>query len=151
MTFTPKSKPEFGGLVARSAIVGFVYALANALVAAILGPMSRLAPSIDNLLVWFLMGTLVCLSLSPFVLNTNKPRSTTVLNTWAALALVRSIGLGIEGSLFKPTAALSAIVGAVFGILVSLLVAWLSVHLLRLVDEGSQEDVGLKRNLWGWA
>ncbi len=113
--------------------------------------MSRLAPSIDNLLVWFLMGTLVCLSLSPFVLNTNKPRSTTVLNTWAALALVRSIGLGIEGSLFKPTAALSAIVGAVFGILVSLLVAWLSVHLLRLVDEGSQEDVGLKRNLWGWA
>ncbi len=25
MTFTPKSKPEFGGLVARSAIVGFVY------------------------------------------------------------------------------------------------------------------------------
>jgi hypothetical protein len=33
--------------------------LASALVATILGPMSRLAPTIDNLLVWFITGTLV--------------------------------------------------------------------------------------------
>lgn len=151
MTIIPKSKPGVGQTIVRSLIVGFVYALANALVALMLGPMSRLAPSLDNLLVWFLMGTLVCLSLSPFILHTNKSRSSTILAVWAVLLLVRSIGLGIEGFLFKPTAAPSAIVGAVFGVLVSLLVAWLSVHLLLPVNQGSQEDATKKRSWWGWA
>jgi hypothetical protein len=151
MALMPKSRPRIGETIVRSLMVGLVYALANALVAVILGPMSRLAPSLDNFLVWFLMGTLICLSLSPFILNTNKSRSTTILAVWAVLALVRSIGLGIEGALFKPTAELNALVGAVFGILVSLLVAWLSVHLLMPVDQGSQENARQKRSWWSWA
>jgi len=46
MNITPLSKPGPGEIVVRSLIVGFIYALASALVAAILGPMSRLTPTL---------------------------------------------------------------------------------------------------------
>ena len=152
MNIVLQSKPSAGNIIVRSLIVGLAYALANATVAIILGSMSRLAASIGNVLVWLVAGTLVCLSLSPFILNSNRSRSTTILAVWAVLALVRSLGLGIEGSLFKPAAALSAIVGAVFGMLVSLLVAWLSVSLLKPADQESHEyeKVSPERNWWGW-
>ncbi len=150
MNITPQSQPGAGEVIVRSLLVGFAYALANALVAAFLGPMSRLAPTIDNLLVWLTTGTLICLSLHPFIVHSDWSRSKTILATWAVLAFVRSLGLGIEGSLFQPTAALSAIVGAVLGVLVSLLVAWLSVLLLMPKDQGLPENASHERSWWGW-
>jgi hypothetical protein len=70
------------------------------------------------------------------------------------LALVRSVGLGIEGALFKPTAATSAVMGAAIGILVSLLVAWLSVWLLTPANQGAGDRSvhihGPGRGWWGW-
>jgi hypothetical protein len=146
----PQSMPGLVGITLRCLIVGLVYALASALVAFLLGPMSRLAPTVDNFLVWIFTGTLVCLCLSPFILHSNWSHSSTFLAAWAVLAFVRSLGLGIEGSLFKPTATLSAVIGAVFGVLVSLLVAWLSVLLLRPENQGSDEDSQPKRSWWGW-
>jgi hypothetical protein len=146
----PPSKPTIVEIILRSLVVGLVYALASALVAIILGSMSRLAPTLDNVLVWLISGTLVCLALSPFVLHANGSRTKTVLAVWAVQALVRSLGLGIEGSLFKPTAALNAIVGAFFGILVTLLVAWLAVLLLLPADQIPREDTEIKRSWWGW-
>ncbi len=150
MSIKLQSKPDIGAILLRGLVVGVVYALASALVAAILGPMSRLTPTFDNILVWLLAGTLICLALSPFILYSNWSRTKTVLAVWAVQAFVRSLGLGIEGSLFKPTAALNAILGAIFGILVSLLVAWLAVLLLMPADQTPQEDAGVKRNWWGW-
>jgi hypothetical protein len=150
MNITPQSKPGFGEIIVRSLIVGFVYALVSAFVAAILGSISRLSPTLDNILVWLVSGALVCLSLSPFILHANGSRTKTVLAVWAVQAFVRSLGLGIEGSLFKPTAALSAIIGAFFGILVTLLVSWFAVLLLMPADHISQADAGVKRSWWGW-
>ena len=146
----PRSRPGTAEIVVRSLILGFAYALISALVAAVLGPMSRLAPTMGNLPVWFITGTLVCLSLSPFILHSNWSRTKTVLAVWAVLALVRSLGLGIEGWLFKPTDALSAIVVAVFGVFVNLLVAWLFVLLLMPKDQGPHEKTSLERSWWGW-
>ena len=150
MNITPKSRPTVREVIMKSLVVGFVYALASALAAAILGSMSRLAPTIDNLSVWFLTGTLICLSLSPFIIHSSWTRSRTIFAVWAVLAFVRSLGLGIEGALFKPTAAVNAIVGAVFGLLVSLLVAWLSVVLLMPTNQVSLESTNPKRSWWGW-
>jgi hypothetical protein len=149
MNIIPLSKPSIGETVLRSLVVGLVYALASVLVAVILGPMSRLSPTLDNILVWLITGTLVCLSLSPFILHSRWSRAKTILAVWAVQAFVRSLGLGIEGSLFKPTAALSAIVGAVFGVLVSLLVAWSAVFLLMPANQESTEET-FQRNWWGW-
>ena len=137
-------------IIARSLIVGFVYALASALVAAVLGPMSRLAPTLDNFAIWFITGSLVCLAFSPFILHANGSRTKTLLAVWGVQALVRSLGLGIEGSLFKPTAALNAVVGAVLEILVSLLVAWLAVLLLMPANRRIEDSDGVKRSWWGW-
>jgi hypothetical protein len=149
MNIIPLSKPSIGETVLRSLVVGLVYALASVLVAVILGPMSRLSPTLDNILVWLITGTLVCLSLSPFILRSRWSRAKTILAVWAVQAFVRSLGLGIEGSLFKPTAVLSAIVGAVFGVLMSLLVAWLAVFLLMPANQESTEET-FQRSWWGW-
>ena len=150
MNTTPSSKLSSREIIVRSLVVGFVYALASAAEAAILGPMSRLAPTWDNVFVWLISGTLICLALSPFILHANGSQIKTVLAVWAVQALVRSLGLGIEGSLFKPTAALNAIVGAFFGILVTLLVAWLAVLLLIPINQTPQEDSDAKKGGWGW-
>jgi uncharacterized integral membrane protein len=150
MNITPQSKPGIGEIILRSLVVGFIYALASALVAAILGSMSRLAPTLDNIVTWLITGTLVCLALSPFILHANGSRTKKIFAVWGVQAFVRSLGLGIEGSLFKPTAALNAIVGAVFGILISLLVAWLAVLLLMPIDQHTEENEETKRSWWGW-
>src|SRR5512142_2545075 len=110
------SRLPAGQILIRSLAVGFLYSLASAVAAAALGPLSRLAATTDNVVVWWISGTLVALALSPFILHSIWSRRNTILAVWAVLALVRSLGLGIEGSLFKPTQALSAIVGAIFGI-----------------------------------
>jgi hypothetical protein len=145
----PRSQLPFSQIVLRSMAVGAAYAVASALVAAMLGPLSRLTPSVDNLLVWLITGSMVALALAPFILHTAWSRSKTVLAAWAVLAFVRSLGLGIEGSLFKPTQALSAIVGAMLGVLIALLVAWLCV--LLLMSPGPlPQAAAAKRNWWGW-
>jgi hypothetical protein len=115
--------------VEHSVVVGVAYAVANTLVAILLGPLSRIAPSWDNAAVMALTGTLICFCVSPFVLHSALSRRTTILVVWGALALVSSIGTGIEGALFKPVAAASVILGGVIGIVVRLLVAWLVVLL----------------------
>ena len=148
---TTPSEPRLllSEILMRSLAVGFAYALASALVAGILGPLSRLAPTIDNLLVWLISGTLVALALAPFILHSSWSRQNTTLAAWAVLAFVRSLGLGIEGSLFKPTQAMSALIGAVFGLLVGLLVAWLSVRLFMPANP-SPRAAASHRSLWGW-
>jgi hypothetical protein len=151
MNITPQSKPGIGAIILRSMVVGLAYALGSAFVAAILGSMSRLTPSLDNILVWFISGTLICLSLSPFILHANGSRRKTVLAVWGVQVFVRALGLGIEGSLFKPTAALNALTGALFGIFVTLLVSWLAVLLLMPADYVPQKDTEPKRSWWGWA
>jgi hypothetical protein len=72
------------------------------------------------------------------------------LAVWAALTFVRSLGLGIEGSLFKPASALTALVGALTGTLVSLLVAWLSVTLLIPASTMATHSQ-INRPWWSWA
>jgi len=133
----------------RCFLVGLAYAVASALVAALLGSMSRLAPSLENFVVWVITGTLVCLALSPFIRNSTRSRQHTIVATWVVLGLVRSVGLGIEGALFKPTATIDAVVGALFGVLVSLLVAWLSVSLLMPVNRDAQKHAGNTKSWWG--
>ena len=111
-------------------LVGAAYALASLAAAALLGPLSHLQPTLENAAVWWLSGTLICLSLAPFVLRSTRSRLHTLLAVWAVWTFVRSIGLGIEGYLFTHTQATVAIVGAAVGVLIGLLVAWLSVLVL---------------------
>jgi hypothetical protein len=96
MNTVPESRLSMGQIVMRSLAVGFAYALASALAAAILGPLSRLAPSIDNLLVWLISGTLTALALAPFPLHSVWPRRHTVFAAWAVLAFVRAFGLSVQ-------------------------------------------------------
>ncbi len=147
---SPESQLGSGNILGRSLIVGAAYGLASTVVAGLLGPMSRLTPTPDNAAIWTLTGTLVCLSLSPFILNSNWSRRNTTLAVWAVLAFVRSSGLGIEGSLFKPTQAWSAIVGAFFGILIGLLVAWLAVILLMPAGKPGMKISSPNKSWWGW-
>ncbi|MGZ6315657.1 MAG: hypothetical protein ACXWNQ_00200 [Anaerolineales bacterium] len=147
---TAQPQVSAGELFMRSLAVGFAYALASALTATILGPISRLAPTIDNLLIWLVTGTLVTLALSPLIQHSVWSRFRTILAAWAVLAFIRSLGLGIEGSLFKPTQAINAILGAIFGILVSLLVAWLSVRLLMPASPQTPHTTVPPRSWWGW-
>lgn len=150
MNITPQSQPHIREIIVRSLIVGVVYSLASALAAVILGPLGRLTPTLDNTLAWLLTGTLVCLALSPFVLHSNESPATTVLAVWAVQTFVRSLGLGIEGSLFKPTGALGAILGAICGILISLLVSWFAVTLLMPANRNPEEYHQAKKGWWGW-
>jgi hypothetical protein len=146
----PQSRPALGQVVVKCLIVGIVYASASALIAGLLGPMSRLAPTPANLVVWFLTGTLICTSLSPFIIHSSWTRQGAIFAAWAVMVCVRSLGLGIEGALFKPTAVLSAVVTAAIGVLLSLLVAWLSVTLLMPGAETVRPATRSQRTLWGW-
>lgn len=150
MNILPQSRPGVRAVILRSLLVGLVYALVNALAAAMLGSMSRLAPTLDNLWVWFLTGTLTCLALSSFILHSNGSHARTMLAIWAGLALVRSLGLGLEGALFQPTAAVNTIAGAALDLLVSLLVAWLSVILLLPAHQVPPAHTQPQRSGWGW-
>ena len=152
--FSPHQPPTFASVLLRGLAVGLAYALMSACAAALLGPMSRLAPSLENFLVWWLSGTLVGLALSPLILHSSWSRLNTVLAAWACMAFVRSFGLGIEGSLFKPTAAVSAIAGAAVAIVVQLVVAWLAVYFFMpapaLGQAGSDQPQAARRTWWGW-
>jgi len=143
---------SLASIIVRSLVVGLAYAGLSTCAAALLGSMSRLAPSLDNVLVWWFSGTLVSLALSPLIIHSSWSRFNTVLAAWASMALVRSLGLGIEGSLFKPTAALSAIVGAVVAIVVQFAVAWLAVWFFMPAEPpaGGRRPQPARRSWWGW-
>ncbi len=134
----------------RSLAVGLVYAIASALAAAILGPLSRLTPSLDNLAVWFIAGVLIALTLAPFISHSAWSRTRTILAAWAVLAFVRSLGLGIEAFLFKPTQMIAAILGAVLGILISLLVAWFCTLMFFPSISPSESAPATHWSWWGW-
>jgi hypothetical protein len=124
------SGPQPLRVIGACLLVGAVYSLASLGGAALLGPLSHLKPTLENAAAWWLSGTLICLSLAPFILRSTWSRLKTILPVWAVWAFVRSIGLGIEGYLFTHTEAMAAVVGAAMGILIGLLVAWLLVALL---------------------
>ncbi len=148
---SPPAKPGNVGIVLRCLIVGLIYALASALAAALLGPLSRLGPSLDNFLVWWLSGAVICLALTPFVLHSTWSRWKTVLAVWAAIVFVRSLGLGIEAALFKPTQAGAAIIGAGLGICIAFLFAWLAVALLfPSTIEVTAQPAAARQSWWGW-
>lgn len=107
-------------ILTRSFAVGVVYASARMLAAALLGAASRLPGTWDNALVWVLTGTLTCLSLSPFIRHSSRPRQQTLLAVWAALAFVRSIGLGIEGAMYVPATAPYAPISVLAGVVIDL-------------------------------
>lgn len=134
----------------RSLAVGLVYAVASALESAILGPLSRLTPSLDNLAVWFIAGVLIALTLAPFISHSAWSRARTVLAAWAVLAFVRSLGLGIEASLFRPTQMIAAVLGALLGILISLLVAWFCTLLFFPSVQAPGAAPASRWNWWGW-
>jgi hypothetical protein len=69
---------------------------------------------------------------------------------WGALALVSSIGTGIEGALFKPVAAASVILGGAIGIVVRLLVAWLVVLLFMPQVARQGRDWHNACHIHGW-
>jgi hypothetical protein len=146
MTF---SKQGFFSYVVRCLSVGVAYAITNALTAILLGPLSRQTATWENVAVWTLTGTLLCMVFSPFVIRSTWSRTHIILVVWAVQAFVRSIGLGIEGALFKPASATVSLVGALTGLLIGLLVAWISVALLRPDGIEVLAD-GVKRSWWGW-
>lgn len=129
-TPTARAAPHSLHILWVCLLVGAVYAAANAIVAGALGTMSRVVPGPEQLVVWELSGALTCLALSPFVIHATTARPETVRAAWIVLALVRTIGLGIEGALFKPASVAVTIAGVASGLAVSLLVAWLVVRLL---------------------
>lgn len=127
--------------------------MTNVLVAALLGPMARLTPSLENALVWTLTGTLIALCLSPFIRNSFWSRNKLVLAIWAFLVFVRAIGLGIEGALFKPATATNQVVSAITGTFVYLWIAWVAVRLLAPKTIAEDEGTGLPDSVkkwWGW-
>jgi len=71
------------------------------------------------------------------------------LAAWASMALVRSLGLGIEGSLFKPTAAATAIVGAAAAIVVQFVVACLAVWFFMPARQSAAAHRPLQAQ-WSW-
>ena len=157
MTTALIDQPSFGAarILVRCASLGVVYAAARLLGAALLGAASSLPATWDNALVWALTGTLTCLSLSPFIRRSIRPSYQTVLAVWAALALVRSLGLGIEGALYVPATAPSAPLGVGAGIVTDLLVAWCMVTLLPAADPDwlsrARTVASPRRRWWGWA
>ncbi len=150
MVTASQPRMHFGEIGMRCLAVGFAYSLASALASALLGPMSRLQPTIDNVAVWLVTGTLVCLTLAPFILHSTWSRTATILAVWGVLAFVRALGLGIEGSLFKPAEASTAIAGAISGALLGLLVAWLSVVMLFPLAIPASGIEAQHRGWWGW-
>jgi uncharacterized integral membrane protein len=129
--------------------VGIAYAMANSLIAILLGSLSRQSATLENISVWMLTGTLVCMSFSPFIIRSTWSQTKTVLAVWAAMAFARSFGLGIEGALFKPASAEIALLGALTGTLIGLLVAWLSVKFLMPAN-GVPDESRSNYSWWRW-
>lgn len=151
MNMAPSARPALVETIARSLIVGLAYSLITVLVAAVLGPLSRQAPTVDNALVWWLSGVLLSLTFAPFVIRSIWSRSNTVLAVWAAILLIRTLGLGIEGSLFKPAQANIVLAGAAAGFVVGFLTAWLTVALLMpLQREGVPDSPRFRCWFWTW-
>lgn len=142
-------KQGFFSYLARCLMVGIVYAAANSIIAIMLGSLSRQSANLENFAVWILTGTFLCMSFSPFIVRSNWSQIKTILAIWAALTFVRSLGLGIEGALYKPASATISVIGAFTGTLAGLFVAWLSVALLA-PDTPVPIETRNSYSWWGW-
>jgi hypothetical protein len=137
-------------VLARCVVAGLAYALASVAAALLLGPLSSAQATLGNFLLFALTGTLLCLALSPFILHSVKSFGQTVLSAWGLLVLVRSLGLGIEGALFKPRDIALTLAGTASGILISLLVTWLLVRVLWSYAASATNDTTPSRGWWAW-
>ena len=142
-------KQGFFQYLVRCLAVGIVYAFANFLNAALLGSLSRQSATWENTAMWTLTGTIICISFSPFIIHSTWSQTKTMLAVWAAMAFIRSFGLGIEGALFKPASSVVSLLGALTGTVIGLLVAWFSVKLLMPADDISGKSHG-NYSWWGW-
>jgi uncharacterized integral membrane protein len=142
-------KQGFFSYLAHCLMVGIAYAAANSIIAIMLGSLSRQSANLENFAVWILTGTLLCMSFSPFIVRSNWSQTKTILAIWAALTFVRSLGLGIEGALYKPASATISVIGAFTGTLAGLFVAWLSVALLA-PDTPAPIETRNSYSWWGW-
>lgn len=138
------------GLLGRSLILGALYAAAQMLVTAALGTLSGHAPRLEEGLTWWLSGTLLALVLAPFIRRSTWPQAPTMLAVWAAIALVRSLGTGLEGSIFRPTEANRVVIGSLTDAGVGLLTAWLAVRLLMGSQPRPSRQPSPPRTAWGW-
>lgn len=144
-------KLSFG--IVRCLGIGVIYSVTNVSVAALLGQTARLAPTLENALIWTLTGTIIALCLSPFIRHSSWPRNKIVLAVWAFLVFVRAIGLGIEGALFKPATATNQVVNAITGTFVLLWIAWVAVRLLAPKASAVGERISFPSSIkewWGW-
>jgi hypothetical protein len=142
-------KQGFFSYLVRCLMVGIAYAATNSIIAIVLGSLSRQSANFENFAVWILTGTLLCMSFSPFIVRSNWSKAKITLAIWATLTFVRSLGLGIEGALFKPASAAISVISAVTGILVGLLIAWLSVALLS-PETATLTESHNPYSWWGW-
>lgn len=150
MRMNPESPQTITGILVRCVALGAAYAVAHMLAAALLGPLSRQPPDWANALVYWLTGTLLCLALAPFITHSTWSRRDTVLAVWAAIALVRSVGTGIEGSLFRPAAANLVVIGALVDAVIGLLMAWLAVRALMPSQPRPRTQAAGPAGWWAW-
>lgn len=150
MRFMPKARSRAGDILNRSLMIGAIYAVAQALVAMLLGPLSHQQAGPENAILWWFSGSLACLAFAPFVLRSTWSRRDTILAVWAAIAFVRSIGTGIEGALFRPGTTTDAVVGAVSSLAIGLLFSWLVVRLLMPAEPLQPAHASPERTWWGW-
>ena len=130
--------------------IGFVYAVANVLLTLVLGALGQLSLTWGDAFIWLLTGIIICASLSPFILFSNRSRQQIILGVWLALALVRSIGLGIEGALYVPATAEYAPINVTAKIVIDFLFAWMSVSWLASDKREIYEIHEMAGSWWSW-
>ncbi len=152
----PRSASRVWPLPASILTIAAIYAATRLASALVLGSLSRWQVNQQNVLVWLVVGALVALALVPLARHAPWGRRSTALAILAVLALPGSIGLGIEGYLFSPTAPLSALATTSAKVLTSLLVAIATAWLLsppagvvgaKAVGSGAGRSLGV----FGWA
>jgi len=130
--------------------IGFVYSVANVLLTLVFGMLGQPSPTWEDAFIWLLTGTIICASLFPFICYSNRSQRQTVVSVWLALALVRSIGLGIEGALYVPATAEYAPINITTKIVIDFLFAWLSVSWLTNDQPKVYETHETAGSWWNW-
>jgi len=130
--------------------IGFIYAVANVLLTLALSVLGQLSPTWEDAFIWLLTGTIICASLSPFICYSNRSRRQIILGVWLALALVRSVGLGIEGALYVPATAEYAPMSVTAKVVIDFLFAWLSVLWLANDQSEVNEIRETSGSRWSW-
>lgn len=150
MQRSPEAAPAATGVLARCVALGIVYSAAHMLALVLLGPLARQQPSLADTLVFWITGTLLCFVLAPLIAHSAWSKLDTVLAVWAAMLLVRSIGTGIEGSLFRPAARDLVVAGAIADAGIAMLMAWLAVTVFLPTPLEPHTQTAPTRSWWGW-